>query len=556
MILNNKKGITCIIIVITVLAVIGITGCLEENNELQKMYKSEALANTSLDEHSPVWSPDGSKIFFKLTESIKADGYIRGDTWIYRVNTDGSQIEKLVKIEEHPDSISNIVLSPDMKNVFYVKEIIKTNTVLGIAWKDPKVREEVEALAHEYPVGSIDIDDKKRIGITDNLANVVMTAVMTTNSGDSSKLRTEGQALDIYIDLRNETVTKVDRIEKAKVPEGEKPKMIWQIYMVDIDGKNQIKIAELPLEDEYVDDLSYIGGTQAEMYQMLSWDPERTKIIFSKLEATGYVWVWKKEEKKWMRYKVGTEPSVPVVQSEIGEMKLIAREHERTAWAWDFKDNELKFIGHLSYGIVHRLGKEEVVWSDDGKYVVLSFVELSEAGATEQIFVIDTEKGESKKLTSFVGSNTNPKWSRDRKKITYARMQPEYKWSPYIPDSSKGYDVWMINIDGSNEKQLTDIPNNSEEGWLSPDGSKVIYSSYRKSSINVDETQKIEIWMMNVDGSDRKLLEKVNAGGIESIEWNPDGSKIAFVTWILRSYGFDRDIYVMDLSSTAKERIS
>jgi Tol biopolymer transport system component len=127
-------------------------------------------------------------------------------------------------------------------------------------------------------------------------------------------------------------------------------------------------------------------------------------------------------------------------------------------------------------------------------------------------------------------------------------MQPEYWWSPYIPDENKGYDVWVVNIDGSNEKQLTDIPDNNEGGWLSPDGSKVIYTSYKKSSINVDETQTIEIWMMNEDGSDKKLLEKVNAGGIEIMEWNPDGSKIAFVTWVLRSDGFDRDIYTIDTS--------
>lgn len=536
----------------TILAVIGITGCLEEYNELQKTYKSEALAKTALDEYSPSWSPDGSKIFFKLTESIKTDGYTRGDTWICSINTTGIQREKLVKIEVHPDFISNIVLSPDMKKVFYVEEISQTNTVLGIAWKDTKVREEAEALALEYPVGSIDIDDKKRIGITDNIANVVMTAVMTTNSGDSTKLRQEGQALDIYIDLRNETVTKIDRIEKAKLPVGEKPKRIWQIYMVDIGGKNQTKIAELALEDEYVDDLSYIGGTQALMYQMLSWNPEKTKIFFTKLEETGFTWVWDEKERKWIRYKAGTEQLIPVLQDgELKGKKLIAKEHERTAWIWDLKDNELKLLGHLSYGIVHSLDKEDVVWSNDGKYVAVPSIELSDAGAAEQIFVINTETGDSKKLTSFVGYNTIPKWSRDSNKITFVRMQPEYWWSPYIPDESKGYDVWMVNINGSNEKQLTDIPDNNEEGWLSPDGSKVIYSSYKKSSLNVDETQTIEIWMMNEDGSDRKLLEKVNAGGIESIEsieWNPDGSKIAFVTWVLRSDGFDRDIYTIDTS--------
>ena len=510
MIMKNKKRLTCIIIGLTILAVIGITGCLEENNELQKTYKSEALAKTALDEYSPSWSPDGSKIFFKLTESIKTDGYTRGDTWICSINTTGIQREKLVKIEAHPDFISNIVLSPDMKKVFYVEEISQTNTVLGIAWKDPKVREEAEALALEYPVGSIDIDDKKRIGITDNIANVVMTGVMTTNSGDSTKLRKEGHALDIYIDLRNETVTKVDRIEKAKLPEGEKPKRIWQIYMVDIGGKNQTKIAELAFEDEYVDDNGYIGSTQGQMYQIHSWNPDRTKIFFTKLEETGFTWVWDEKERKWIRYKAGTEQLIPVLQDgEWKGKKLIAKEHERTAWIWDFKDDELKFIGHLSYGIVHSLDKEDVVWSNDGKYVAVPSIELSESGATEQIFVINTETGDSKKLTSFVGSNTITKWGNDSKKMTYVRMQPEYWWSPYIPDENKGYDVWMVNINGSNKKQLTDIPDNNEEGWLRPDGSKVIYSSYKKSSINVDETQTIEIWIMNEDGSDKKLLDKV-----------------------------------------------
>ena len=70
---------------------------------------------------------------------------------------------------------------------------------------------------------------------------------------------------------------------------------------MDIGGKNQTKIAELALEYEYVDDLSYIGGTQALMYQMLSWNPEKTKIFFTKLEETGFTWVWDEKERKWIR---------------------------------------------------------------------------------------------------------------------------------------------------------------------------------------------------------------------------------------------------------------
>ena len=51
---------------------------------------------------------------------------------------------------------------------------------------------------------------------------------------------------------------------------------------------------------------------------------------------------------------------------------------------------------------------------------------------------------------------------------------------------------------------------------------------------------------MNKDGSDKKLLTKVDTGFIEHIEWSPDGSKIAFVTHELGG-GEPRDIYVIDV---------
>ncbi len=318
-------------------------------------------------------------------------------------------------------------------------------------------------------------------------------------------------------------------------------------YTMGVDGKNKKKIAELTLEKKYVDD----GNTQGPMYDMHSWSPDRTKIFFTKLEETGYTWVLNEKDRKWIRYKAGTEPSIPVIKeaTSIGQ-KLFFKEHERTAWVWDLKDNELRFIGHLSYGIVSYTSP--VVWSPDGKYVALPSIELSEAGAVEHIFVINIETGESKRLTSFIGYDSLPKWSGDSKKIIYSRMQPKYWWAPYIADSQKGFDIWMVNLDGSNEKQLTNISNNSEEGWLSPDGSRVIYASWKEDFLGVNETQEIQIWMMNDDGNDKKLLTKVDTGGIEQMEWSPDGSKIAFVTWKLGRDGLDHDIYVMDVARSGE----
>jgi len=286
-----------------------------------------ALAATSADERYPVWSPDGSKIFFK------------SDNWIYVCNPDGSQREKSAEVK------GPLVFDSDMKRVFYKKTI-----------------------------------------------------------------SSEG-------------------------------KVIYQAYVMDIDGKNQQKVAELTLEEKHVDDGGYIGSTRGPTYKMYSWSPDRTKIFFTKLEETGYTWVWREEEGKWVRYKAGTEPSVPVVQWAGTAQKLIAKEHERTAWIWDLKDNELRFIGHLSHSIVSYFFEKGVVWSPDGKYVALPSIELSESGATEQIFVTNIKTGESKRLTSFVGYNAYPEWSPDSRKIMYVRVPPKYWWMPSSLDYDEGYDI-------------------------------------------------------------------------------------------------------------------
>jgi tricorn protease-like protein len=110
----------------------------------------------------------------------------------------------------------------------------------------------------------------------------------------------------------------------------------------------------------------------------------------------------------------------------------------KPAWIWDLKDNDLRFVGHLSYGIVHYLPTGEVVWSPDSRYVALPCNELSEAGATEQIYVTNVETGESKRLTPFVGANTWPVWSPDSKKIMYVQVPPKYWWSlDYVESHTK-----------------------------------------------------------------------------------------------------------------------
>jgi Tol biopolymer transport system component len=440
-----------LVIGIILIAVLGISACIDTNHEVEAPVAVTSaneptdannqvgvtpVVDTSADERSPVWSPDGNKIFF------------RSDDWVCVCNPDGSQKEKLAEV-----GWRYRVMDPEMKRAFY--------------------------------------------------------STITSDEG----------------------------------------RVTHQAYVMDIDEGTMEKIAELTLDDGYVDDGGYIGGTGMSAYEMHSWSPDRTEIFFTRLEETGYTWVWREDEGEWVRYRAGTEPSISVLDVRGWEgQRLIAKEHLKTAWVWDLKENELRFIGNLSYGIVH--GTIGTVWSPNGKHVALPCSDLSESGETVQIFVINMETGESRRLTSFVGSSTWLRWSPDGKKIMYVRMPPKYWWFPGIPNDDEGADIWVVDIDGSNEKQLTDIPENLEEGFWSPDGKRIVYASWKPGFVGVGETQEIDVRMMNGDGGDEGLLTTITTGLIVRMVWSPDRSKIAVVTMKLRESGSDRDIYMIDMPAT------
>ena len=58
---------------------------------------------------------------------------------------------------------------------------------------------------------------------------------------------------------------------------------------------------------------------------------------------------------------------------------------------------------------------------------------------------------------------------------------------------------------------------------ISPDGERIIYQVYGIDAVN--DTPSSETWIMNVDGSDKRLLFKDGGGAV----WSPDSSQIAYV---------------------------
>ncbi|MDQ3253007.1 MAG: DUF5050 domain-containing protein, partial [Acidobacteriota bacterium] len=98
-------------------------------------------------------------------------------------------------------------------------------------------------------------------------------------------------------------------------------------------------------------------------------------------------------------------------------------------------------------------------------------------------------------------------------------------WTPdgrivYGSNASAKRDIWMMDVDGSNRRQLTHDGHNCCP-IVSPDGRYIVFTSHRAGKRN--------IWRMDVDGGNPKQLTdgKGNAHPYPS----PDGRWVVYVTW-------------------------
>ncbi|MHC4829150.1 MAG: TolB family protein [Planctomycetota bacterium] len=117
-------------------------------------------------------------------------------------------------------------------------------------------------------------------------------------------------------------------------------------------------------------------------------------------------------------------------------------------------------------------------------------------------------------LTDELGYDGGAFYSYDGKKIVYRTMQPD------TPEAIADYkrllgqglvrpsklEIWVMDADGSNKKQVTELGKASFAPFFHPDGKRIIFSS----NVNAPRGRDFDLYMINVDGT-----------GLEQITFNP-----------------------------------
>lgn len=156
-----------------------------------------------------------------------------------------------------------------------------------------------------------------------------------------------------------------------------------------------------------------------------------------------------------------------------------------------------------------------------------------------EIYVMNTDGSNIRQLTHAAGFDGGPVWSPDGKKIVF----------PSERDGDP--EIYIMNMDGSNQKRLTNTPGDDSHPHWYPDGSRIIFNSARTTADLKAPWGKQwhELFSMNMDGSDIKQITSFKTvSTYPSV--SPDGKKIVFRRVI------DGPAFNWDLSSNINNRNS
>ena len=127
-------------------------------------------------------------------------------------------------------------------------------------------------------------------------------------------------------------------------------------------------------------------------------------------------------------------------------------------------------------------------------------------------------------------------------------------------------ELFTMNIDGTDVKQITNELGYDGGAFFSPDGSKIIFRASRpKTKEEIDQYKgllkegfvqptDLEIFVCDADGSNLKQVTYLGNANWSPF-WHPSGEKILFSSNFDAEAGFPFNIYMIDLNGRKKNKL-
>ncbi len=189
----------------------------------------------------------------------------------------------------------------------------------------------------------------------------------------------------------------------------------------------------------------------------------------------------------------------------------------------------------------------EATVSPNGKKIVFT----SERDGDLDIYSMDADGKNVKRLTTEVGYDGGAFYSPDSKQIVYRASHPKTpaEIARYKDLLSRHlivpitFEIWLMNADGTNKRQITNLAAGSFAPFFTPDGKRIIFcTNYFATD---PRKRNFDLALINVDGTG---LERVTFN--ETFDgfpmFSPDGKKIVFASNRNAAKEGDTNVFIAD----------
>jgi TolB protein len=233
------------------------------------------------------------------------------------------------------------------------------------------------------------------------------------------------------------------------------------------------------------------------------------------------------------------------------ELRMIAvrgagRGAQRFGEAYQCGLQQLRFCAHSIADAFHKqvagldgVARTKIAFSSDRDAVRVTNRPSQTDGIAKEIYLTDYDGANPQRLTVNRSLNISPAWAPGGGILAYTSY------------SSNGFpDIFVANMREPGRglrrpAQGTDQVHNQMAAW-SPDGTKLAYVSNR--------TGDYDIWVVNSDGSDARNITNYPRGAEGSPTWSPTGDFIAFTSD--RNTGGTPQLFVMNANGTNPRRLT
>lgn len=193
----------------------------------------------------------------------------------------------------------------------------------------------------------------------------------------------------------------------------------------------------------------------------------------------------------------------------------------------------------------------EATVSPDGKKIIFT----SERDGDLDLYSMDIDGKNVMRLTDAIGYDGGAFYSPDSKMIVYRRSTPKdaaevarYKellaQKLVVPTI---FEIWVMNADGSNKRQVTKLDAASFAPFFTPDGKKIIFCTnyFDPERGNRRKLPNFDLALINLDGTG---LERVTFN--ETFDgfpiFSPDGKKLVFASNRNSAKIGDTNVFIAD----------